>query len=240
MTRLLVIDDDHALARRVAATLRWHGHEVLDADAPNTARALVREPLHQPNLVMLSVALSRASDPPLLLQLRQDGYTGPIIVWCASRKESDIALSFRLGADQYVVTPFGMHELIARVDASLTRSAQQRASDATATSTATYGSRTRHVFGDIEVDSSSRTVRRRGSVVHLSPLEFDLLVALLRREGAVTSRTELLQEVWNYGPGVVSRTLDTHILNLRLKLKNEPGEPRHILTVRKVGYRLDV
>jgi DNA-binding response OmpR family regulator len=96
-----------------------------------------------------------------------------------------------------------------------------------------------YAFGGIEVDVAAREVYRHGESVSLSPLEFDLLAALLRRDGAATARTDLLREVWKYGPGVMSRTLDTHILNLRTKLEDEPRAPRHILTVRKVGYRLD-
>lgn len=240
MTRLLVIDDDRSLTNRVSGALRWRGHEVVDADAPEKGRSLALEELPRPELIMLSVALSRSTNPPLLPALRRGGYRGPIIVWHRSRNESDIVLSFRQGADQYVPIPFGMRELFARVDASIARSAARTMPNA---STASFDASARqgmYAFGGIEVDMVAREVSRRGEAVNLSPLEFDLLVALLRREGAATTRTELLREVWNYGPGVVSRTLDTHILNLRAKLEDEPRAPRHILTVRKIGYRLDI
>ena len=94
-------------------------------------------------------------------------------------------------------------------------------------------------FGDVEVDAARRMVLRGGEPVDLSPKEFDLLLALLRRHGAVISRVDLLQEVWGYSASVVSRTVDTHIAELRRKLEADPSSPRHILTARKAGYRLE-
>jgi DNA-binding response OmpR family regulator len=243
MTRLLVVDDDHSLSRRVSAALRWRGHDVIEAAAPDEGYARALERRHRPDAVLLSVALSRAASPPLLPTLRRSGYAGPILVWHPSTEESDIALSFRQGADQYIAMPFGMQELFARVDASLALSARRGVATLPAASSnrpSPHDGRSLYSFGGVEVDLVSRQVYRRGQVVCLSPLEFELLAALLRREGAATTRTDLLREVWNYGPGVMSRTLDTHILNLRTKLEDEPRAPRHILTVRRVGYRLDV
>ena len=94
-------------------------------------------------------------------------------------------------------------------------------------------------FGDIEVDASTRTVRKQGDAVPLTPMEFDLLGALLRRNGTIVSRVELLKEVWGHSAAVVTRTVDTHVAELRRKLEADPANPRHILTVRKIGYRLE-
>jgi two-component system, OmpR family, alkaline phosphatase synthesis response regulator PhoP len=93
-------------------------------------------------------------------------------------------------------------------------------------------------FGDIEVDAATRSVRRGGADVGLTPMEFDLLLGLLRRQGAVVSRIQLLAEVWGHSATVLTRTVDTHIGELRRKLETDPSNPRHILTVRKAGYRL--
>jgi DNA-binding response OmpR family regulator len=243
MTRLLVIDDDHSRAHRVAAALRWRGHEVIESHASEEGRALALDRRDRPDAVLLSGALSRATRPTLLSALRQSGYAGRILVWHPSRKESDIALAFRRGADQYIPMPFGMRELVMRVESSLVRGEHRGSAQppvAIFERPPAQRALTVYAFGGVEVNLVSRQVYRRGEVVNLSPLEFDLLAALLRRDGAATPRTELLREVWNYGPDVVSRTLDTHILNLRTKLEDEPRAPRHILTVRKVGYRLDV
>lgn len=239
MARVLVIDDDHSLVRRVSTALCSRGHEVAEINDGCRACSAALDDGEHPDLILLSVALSRSTHPPVLPSLRKGGFMGPILVWHESRVESDIAGCFRGGADQYIALPFGMRELVARVDASLARSPAHNVRRA-----APNGSHTKHYgdvysFGGVEVDLAAREVYRRGDSVRLSPLEFDLLAALLRREGAATTRTELLREVWKYGPGVMSRTLDTHILNLRMKLEDEPRSPRHIVTVRKVGYRLD-
>jgi two-component system response regulator MtrA len=95
-------------------------------------------------------------------------------------------------------------------------------------------------FGDVDLDLSTRIVRRNGQTVALTPMEFDLLVALLRRNGAVVSRIELLAEVWGHSAAVLTRTVDTHVGELRRKLEQDPSAPRHILTVRKAGYRLAI
>ncbi|HEU6451393.1 MAG TPA: response regulator transcription factor [Gemmatimonadaceae bacterium] len=239
MARVLVIDDDHSLARRVSAALRWRGHVVVETDQPDRARSITRDEREHPDLVLLGVALSRSTRPPLLPTLRREGFTGPILVWHDSRDERDIALCFRSGADQYITLPLGMRELLARVDASLTRSPIRNGGNGSANGGRAANGGSMYAFGGIEVDVAAREVYRHGESVSLSPLEFDLLAALLRRDGAATARTDLLREVWKYGPGVMSRTLDTHILNLRTKLEDEPRAPRHIVTVRKVGYRLD-
>jgi two-component system response regulator MtrA len=134
---------------------------------------------------------------------------------------------FRLDADQYVTKPFGIVELLERVAALLRRSA--------------LGSSSRRPsvvkFGDVVVDVASRTVVRRGNSCALTPKAYELLLALIRREGAVGSRTDLLKEVWGYGAFVMTRTVDSHIAELRRKLEENPAEPRHIVTVWKVGYR---
>lgn len=140
----------------------------------------------------------------------------------------DKVRGFRLGADDYVTKPFGLLELMARVGALLRRAGRRRAP----------ADIPREAFGAIEIDPATRSVHRHGVAVALTPMEFDLLIALLNRGGSVASRLELLQEVWGHSSAVLTRTVDTHIAELRRKLETDPAVPEHILTVRKAGYRL--
>jgi DNA-binding response OmpR family regulator len=153
----------------------------------------------------------------------------PILILTARGEEGDKVRGLRLGADDYVTKPFGVLELLARVEALLRRTAPP----------GDDGAVPPERFGDVEVVPASRTVLRAGRPVGLTPKEFDLLLALLKRRGAVAGRMELLTEVWGYSAAVLSRTVDTHVAELRRKLEADPAAPQHILTVRKAGYRLE-
>ena len=137
---------------------------------------------------------------------------------------------FREGCDDYVTKPFGLLELIGRVNALLRRSMKKTEREPAAA----------FRFGEVEIIPGTHDVFRSGEPVSLRPKEFELLMALVRRRGNVVGRLDLLREVWGYGSDVVSRTVDTHVGELRRKLENDPAQPRHILTVRKTGYRLSV
>ena len=163
--------------------------------------------------------------------LRGGGFRTPVLILTARAQESDLVLGFDLGADDYVTKPFSTVELIARVRALLRRS---RLEDHSPTEVQGV-----EAFGEVQVNPDTRAVHRGGEAVELTPKEFDLLLALLRRNGAVASRSELLKEVWRYGNAeIMTRTVDVHIAELRRKLEDDPTDPKHILTVRKAGYRL--
>jgi two-component system alkaline phosphatase synthesis response regulator PhoP len=227
MMRVLIVEDNHDLAFGLRNNLEIEGYSVdVAEDGPGGLSAARR--LH-PDLVVLDLMLPGMDGYRVLRQLREDGLTMPVLILTARGEEADKVLGFRLGADDYVTKPFGVLELLARVQALLRRSRPS-----------TPGARRGvHRFGDIEVDLATRTVRREGRQVPLTPMEFDLLVALAERRGAVASRVELLTEVWGHSAGVLTRTIDTHIGELRRKLEKDPATPRYILTVRKAGYRLD-
>jgi len=167
-----------------------------------------------------------------LRTLRDDGDTTPVLVLTALGEEADKVRGFRFGADDYVTKPFGLMELLARIDALLRRATRPNGETPRTTSESPAG------FGEVHVDAARHMVTRRGAPVPLRPKEYDLLVALLRRNGQVATRIELLKEVWGYDDSVMSRTVDTHIAELRRKLESDPANPRHILTVLKTGYRL--
>jgi len=168
----------------------------------------------------------------VLRTLRDDGDTTPVLVLTALGEEADKVRGFRFGADDYVTKPFGLMELLARIDALLRRVSRPNGDVLKPGPDALDG------FGDVRVDTARHTVTRDGVPVGLRPKEYDLLVALLRRKGQVATRIELLKEVWGYDDSVMSRTVDTHIAELRRKLEADPATPRHILTVLKTGYRL--
>ena len=167
----------------------------------------------RPDLVVLDLMLPGIDGYRVLRQLRDDGLSMPVLILTAKGEEADKVLGFRLGADDYVTKPFGVLELLARVQALLRRSRPA------VQPTVPVIER----FGDVEVDGSTRTVKRAGHLVPLTPMEFDLLVALLRRRGAVASRVELLSEVWGHSSAVLTRTVDTHIGELRRKLEPDPS-----------------
>lgn len=228
MTRLLIIEDNKNLALGLRNNLEIEGYDVEIALDGTRGLALARE--SSPDLIILDLMLPGLDGYRVLKALREDRVQTPVLILSARGEETDKVLGFRLGADDYVSKPFGLLELLARVDALLRR--------------ATNGMR-KHAklaeavrFGDVEVNPSTHSVSRRGEPVTLRPKEFDLLIALLERRGEVISRLELLQEVWGYTDDVVTRTVDTHVAELRRKLEDDPAMPRHILTVRKAGYRI--
>lgn len=227
MTRVLVVEDNEALAFGLRNNLEIEGYSVdVAADGPS-GLAAARQ--HHHDLVVLDLMLPGMDGYRVLRQLRDDGLTMPVLILTAKGEEADKVLGFRLGADDYVTKPFGLLELLARIEALLRRTRQRSPAGA---------AQPVERFGDIEVDPSTRSVRRQGQEVALTPMEFDLLVALIRRRGAVASRLELLKEVWGHSSAVMTRTVDTHIGELRRKLEADASSPRHILTVRKAGYRL--
>ena len=227
MSRVLIVEDNQDLAFGLRNNLEIEGYVVdVAADGPAGVSAARAVP---PDLVVLDLMLPGMDGYRVLRQMREDGLAMPVLILTAKGEEADKVLGFRLGADDYVTKPFGVLELLARVEALLRRTRPGPVAAAAS-----------HAFGDIDLDLSTRTVRRAGEVVALTPMEFDLLVALLKRNGAVASRLQLLAEVWGHSSAVLTRTVDTHIGELRRKLEQDPSTPKHILTVRKAGYRLAV
>jgi DNA-binding response OmpR family regulator len=164
----------------------------------------------------------------VLSTLRDEGDSVPVLILTARTTEQDKVRGFREGCDDYVTKPFGLLELLGRVQALLRRSSKSNGREVVS-----------FRFGDVEIVPGTHDVMRNGKPVLLRPKEFELLMALVRRRGNVVGRLDLLREVWGYGSDVVSRTVDTHVGELRRKLEDDPAQPKHILTVRKTGYRLN-
>jgi DNA-binding response OmpR family regulator len=230
MPTVLLIEDNDKLARGLQSNLEFEGYAVLAASDGAAGLAMARQ--HRPDIIVLDLMLPDTDGYRVLRTLRDDGDLTPVLVLTALGEEADKVRGFRFGADDYVTKPFGLMELLARIDALLRRATRPNGDARVSPPESPSG------FGDVRVDAARHTVMRRGAPVALRPKEYDLLVALLRRNGQVATRIELLKEVWGYDDSVMSRTVDTHIAELRRKLESDPANPKHILTVLKTGYRL--
>lgn len=229
MATILIIEDNPDLAFGLINNLEIEGHAV--ELVTNGADGLRRARTLKPDLVVLDLMLPGLNGYGVLKGLREAQMQTPVLILSARGEEADKLRGFRYGADDYVTKPFSLLELLARVDALLRRSRAGGVPDAAAAEV--------ERFGDVEVVLSTRSVRKRGHEVSLPPKAYDLLVALLERRGKVTSRMELLRAVWGHRVAVMTRTVDTHVVELRRKLEDDPANPRYIITVRKSGYRID-
>lgn len=227
-TRILVVEDMDDLAFGLQRNLEFEGHEV-DVVGDGVA-ALDRALANEHDLIVLDLMLPGMDGLSVLSKMRDAKVDTPVLILTALGTEADTVRGLRAGADDYLTKPFGIAEFTARIDALLRRAS------------ALSGSRARRTepyrFGAVKIDAPSRVVERDGAPVSLTPKEFDLLVELLEARGAARSRHELLRDVWGHKAEVETRTIDTHIGELRKKLELDPSKPRHILTVRKFGYRI--
>jgi DNA-binding response OmpR family regulator len=226
MARVLIVEDNRNLALGLRSNLEYEGYEAEVADDGATALGRARSRCH--DLIVLDVMLPGLDGFGLLRTIRDEGVTTPVLMLTARGDEADKVHGLRSGADDYVTKPFALRELLARIAALLRRSGSANGAAPTVR------------FGSLTIEPATRQVMRRDEPVALRPKEYELLCALLRRRGRLATRGELLREVWGYHESVFSRTLDTHIGELRRKLEDDPSQPRHILTVRKVGYRLSI
>src|SRR5687768_4323576 len=227
MTKVLVVEDNANLAFGLTRSLESEGYDVQAAEDGTKGFELARTT--NPDLIVLDLMLPGMDGYTILKRLRAEGKEMPVLILTARGEEADKVFGFRLGADDYVTKPFSLSELLARVQAILRRARSGEHPEAKGAV---------EEFGDVSINTLARSVKKGDTEVALTPKEFDLLLALVRRRGAVASRLELLKEVWGYHASVVSRTVDTHVAELRRKLEDDPAIPRHILTVRKAGYRL--
>jgi DNA-binding response OmpR family regulator len=227
--RILVVEDQRDLARGLQANLEVEGYEVAVALTGEDGLRIAREELV--DLVLLDLMLPGIDGYDVLSRLRQSGVDVPVLILTARAEEVDKVRGFLAGADDYVTKPFGVMELLLRINAILRRGRPVSSGESP-------DERDTRRLGPIEADVADRSVRVNGNAVSLTPRAFDLLIALMDRKGRVASRHDLLRDVWGYANSVTTRTVDAHVAELRRKLEADPSAPRHILTVWKVGYRL--
>ena len=224
MIKVLVVEDDEAMAVALRDGFVYEGYDVSVARDGETGLKMARET--SPDLMILDVMLPKMTGLEICKLLRGEGSDLPIIMLTARGQEIDKVLGLKLGADDYVTKPFSFMELMARVEAVLRR-------------TRPDGGHPRpvHRFGDITVDFDRHEAARGDELLELTPREFRLLGYLLEHRGEVVSREELLDAVWGYDIIPFTRTVDTHIGKLRKKIEVDPSDPRHIITVHRLGYK---
>lgn len=221
MQKILVVDDDESLRDTVALMLEREGFEpVLAADGRTGFEQAM---MLKPDLALVDLRMPGMTGIEICKQLRAAQVETPIIVLSAVGDEIDKVLLLEIGADDYVVKPFGTRELIARIRAVLRRSSAE----------------TRKVmhFGAVEVDLDRRVVLRNNEEIKLTPAEYNLLAYFLHHPDRPLTRDLILSTVWGYSTSISTRTVDAHVLKLRQKIESDPEVPRHIVTVHGVGYR---
>ena len=225
MPRILFVEDEAEVLETLKRFFHKEGYDVFGARGLREASEVARS--FPPDLVFLDVMLNEGPEPEhdgfdVCKVLRDDEYDGPIIFVTARTSEADKLTGFDLGADDYVTKPFSLLELKARATAILRR---------------TGGGRSIYRFGEIEVDLDNYVIRHPDGEERLSNREQELLRYLIEHRGTVLPRSELLTGIWRYSPNVTTRTVDTHILNVRKKLRDNAAEPRFIETLHGVGYK---
>lgn len=221
MQTILVIDDDDSLRDTIGILLEREGFRAILAADGQTG--LDQAILAKPSLIISDLRLPGLSGVEVCKRLRSSGVLTPIIVLSAIGEEIDKVLLLEIGADDYVVKPFGTRELLARIRAVLRRQpgSQQKVL----------------AFADVEVNLDRRVVTRRDQEIRFTPAEYNLLTFFLQNPDRPLSRDMILNSVWGYESFPNTRTVDAHVVRLRQKLEADPNCPRHFLTLHKVGYR---
>jgi two-component system alkaline phosphatase synthesis response regulator PhoP len=223
MKRILVVEDEQAIAFGLRLDLQNEGYAV-EVEADGEA-AFERAKTESFDLILLDVMLPRKDGFDICRDLRHAGCRTPIILLTAKVQEAEIVMGLELGADDYVTKPFSPRVLRARVRAALRRADE----DETGV----------HAFGDLEVDFARGELRRGGTPVAMTALEFKLLAAFVRNRGRLLNRARLLDLVWGPGTFVTDRVVDNHVVSLRKKIEPDPARPTYLLNVRGLGYRFD-
>jgi two-component system alkaline phosphatase synthesis response regulator PhoP len=223
MRKVLIVEDDQAMAVALRDGFTYEGYAVQVARDGSAGLRMAQE--KGLDLVILDVMLPRLSGLDVCRQLRTGGNQTPIIMLTARGQEIDKVLGLKTGADDYVTKPFSFLELMARVEAVLRRAAKPSEQIESVE------------FGDVAINFKTFEAAKAGRPVELSPREFKMMKYFVEHRGEVVSRDQLLDHVWGYDGLPLTRTVDMHIAKLRQKIEDTPGDPHHIITVHRVGYK---
>jgi DNA-binding response OmpR family regulator len=226
MKRILIIEDDVSILNGLRDVLTFKSYDVLTAGDGETGFAMAVE--EKPDLIILDIMIPKMDGFALCRKLRAEGNAVPVLMLTAKGEEPDKIRGLDIGADDYVTKPFSLPELLARVRALLRRT-PERAPKSPPDSLR---------IGDVSLNFKKYEATKGDAAMNLSPKEFGILGYLASRAGEVVTRDELLDEVWGYDLYPTTRTVDNHIAQLRAKIENDPAEPRYLLTVHGVGYKL--
>jgi DNA-binding response OmpR family regulator len=228
--RILIVDDELPLRNTLRAYLEREGYEVETVGDGHAALTLAGT--FQPNLVILDVMLPGVDGFTVLQKLRQQSQVY-VLMLTAKTEEIDRVLGLTLGADDYLTKPFSVRELVARVQAILRRGRTTNAPDSPEASESPI------FIGHLQIDTAAHRVWKRDLELDLTPIEYALLLMLVRHAGRVLSRDQLIEQVWGYDYYGDDRVIDVHIRRLRRKIEDDPDTPTAIVTVRGAGYRFD-
>jgi DNA-binding response OmpR family regulator len=221
---ILIVEDDPVMLRGLKDNFEFEGYRVHTASDGDAGLKLALA--QQPSLIILDLMLPKINGYEICRYLREEKLEMPVIMLTAKGQESDIVLGLKLGADDYVTKPFGIKELLARVEAFLRRR-RQRPDSVIA-------------FADCSFDTEARRLVRSGEDVPLSPKEFELLAYLAANAGRALSRDRIMSNVWGYDCRVTPRSIDRFINALRNKIEPDPAQPRILKTVREFGYKFEL
>jgi DNA-binding response OmpR family regulator len=223
MARILVVEDEPDIALGLQLDLRDEGHQVEVAGDGEEASRRAREPGW--DLILLDVMLPLKDGFEVCRDLRRARIRTPVLMLTAKAQEAEKVMGLDMGADDYVTKPFSPRELRARVRALLRRAEPEAGSV--------------YRFGDCEVDIPRAELRRAGQRTDLTAIELRMAEFLLRNQGRVVTRAQVIDDVWGSGTHVTDRVVDSHIVKLRRKIEVDPANPRHIVSVRGIGYRFE-
>ncbi|MBN1799146.1 MAG: response regulator transcription factor [Spirochaetales bacterium] len=227
--KILIVEDDKAIVTGINDLLESEGFRTLIAHDGKTALEYYKK--NKPDLILLDIMIPEKSGYEVCKEVRRSDHHTPIIMLTAKSQEVDKVVGLELGADDYVVKPFGVQELLARIRACLRRTGSNGSAGGAASPNQLI------IFGDVEINPKTLSGRKAAKEFPVTQREVDLLQYFLAHEGEVIDRLTLLDTIWGLSYGGTTRTLDQHIAKLRQKIEDDPGKPCFILTVHTVGYK---
>jgi DNA-binding response OmpR family regulator len=224
MNKILIIEDEHDMVEGLKFNLEARNYIVITSyDGETGWRKALAE---KPDLVLLDLMLPKLNGYEVCKVLKKEIPGLPIIMLTAKSQEAEIVTGLELGADDYITKPFSVLELMARINALFRRMASAT------------GQQEEYRFGDLEVNIKKYTAKKKGISIKLSPREYEILRFFTKRQGEIVTREELLKQIWGYDSYPDTRTVDAHIAKLRHKIEENPDEPKLIVTVHGMGYKL--